>query len=88
MPKTNERGNRRVLQGVVVSDKATKTITVLVDRFFQHEKYKKYIRRSKKFMAHDELDQAKMGDTVQIVESRPMSANKRWRLVKIVKRAD
>ncbi len=84
----SERGNRRVLQGVVISDKAAKTITVKVDRFFQHSKYKKYIRRSKNYMAHDEHDTAGMGDIVQIVEARPFSARKRWRLTKIVKQAD
>ncbi|MDP8224031.1 MAG: 30S ribosomal protein S17 [Candidatus Lernaella stagnicola] len=88
MASEEKRGNRRVLQGVVISDKAAKTVTVKVDRFFQHTKYKKYIRRSKKYMAHDEHDTANTGDTVQIVESRPFSAQKRWRVTKIVKRAD
>lgn len=88
MGNESERGSRRVLQGVVVSDKAAKTVTVKVDRFFQHAKYKKYIRRSKKYMAHDEADSARQGDTVQIIESRPMSARKRWRVTNIVKRAD
>jgi small subunit ribosomal protein S17 len=88
MTDEKERGSRRMLQGVVVSDKATKTVTVAVERFYQHATYKKYIRSSKKYMAHDEKDEAHVGDTVQIVESRPLSARKRWRLVKIVKRAE
>jgi small subunit ribosomal protein S17 len=88
MASDKDRGTRRVLHGVVVSDKAAKTITVKVERFFQHAKYKKYVRRSKTFRAHDEHSQAKLGDTVQIVESRPLSAHKRWRLVKIIKRAE
>jgi len=88
MENEKTRGNRRILQGVVVSDKAAKTVTVAVDRFFQHAKYKKYIRRSKTYLAHDEADTAKLGDTVQIIESRPMSARKRWRVTSIVKRAE
>jgi small subunit ribosomal protein S17 len=88
MTDQSERGSRRILQGVVVSDKAAKTVTVKVERFFQHTKYKKYIRRSKKYMAHDEQDSAGIGDTVQIVESRPYSAQKRWRVTKVVKKAE
>ena len=84
---TEERGVRKVLKGVVVSDKAAKTVSVKVDRFFKHPKYKKYIRRSKTYMAHDEQDQCKAGDVVTIVESRPLSARKRWRVNQIVKRA-
>jgi small subunit ribosomal protein S17 len=84
---TSERGNRRNLQGVVVSDKAAKTVTVRVDRFFKDAKYKKYIRSSKKYMAHDEKRECHVGDLVAIVESRPLSANKRWRVTKVVKRA-
>lgn len=84
----NTGGNRRVLQGTVISDKAAKTITVRVDRLFKHAMYKKYIRRSKKYMAHDEMNDCRAGDVVQIEESRPMSAHKRWRVAKIVKRAN
>lgn len=83
---TDQRGNRRVLQGTVVSDKAPKTITVRVERYFKHPRYKKYIRRSKNYMVHDEANECRAGDVVTIVESRPMSAHKRWRVSGIVKR--
>jgi small subunit ribosomal protein S17 len=83
----SERGSRRELQGLVVSDKAAKTVTVRVDRFFKHAKYKKYLRSSKKYMAHDEHNDCRVGDLVAIVESRPVSAHKRWRVTKIIKRA-
>jgi small subunit ribosomal protein S17 len=75
-----------IKQGVVVSDKSDKTIVVRVQRQFIHPLYKKTVRRHKKFMAHDELNDAHEGDVVQISESRPMSARKRWTLVKIVER--
>ena len=83
----SERGSRRELQGVVVSDKAAKTVTIRVDRFFKDAKYKKYIRSSKKYVAHDEKSECHAGDLVAIVESRPMSARKRWRVTKVIKRA-
>ena len=72
---------RRVLQGTVVSDKADKTITVLVERRVMHPIYKKYIRTSKKYAAHDEANSCKVGDVVSIIESRPISKNKRWMVV-------
>ena len=72
--------------GVVVSDKADKTVVVRVDRIVRHKMYKRYVRKAATFMAHDEENAAKVGDTVEIVESRPLSARKRWRLRKIVKR--
>ena len=72
--------------GVVVSDKADKTIVVRVDRIIPHAMYKRYVRRQATFMAHDETNTAKVGDTVEIVESRPLSARKRWRMRRIVKR--
>src|SRR5258705_12991326 len=72
--------------GVVVSDKADKTVVVRVDRIVRHKLYKRYVRRATTFMAHDEDNAAKVGDTVEIVESRPLSARKRWRLRRIVKR--
>ena len=72
--------------GVVVSDKADKTVVVRVDRIVRHKMYKRYVRKAATFMAHDEDNAAKVGDTVEIVESRPLSARKRWRLRKIVKR--
>ena len=76
-----------IKQGVVVSDKNDKTVVVRVQRQFIHPLYKKTVRRHKKFMAHDENNDAHEGDTVQIVESRPMSARKRWALHKIVERS-
>ena len=72
---------RRVLQGVVVADKADKTIVVQVDRRIQHPLYKKFIRRSKKYMAHDEGNTGRIGDRVQIRECRPLSKSKHWELV-------
>ena len=72
--------------GVVVSDKADKTVVVRVDRIVRHKMYKRYVRTKAKFMAHDETNQAKVGDTVEIVESRPLSASKRWRMRRIIKR--
>ena len=72
--------------GVVVSDKADKTVVVRVDRIVRHKMYKRYVRKAATFMAHDEDNQARIGDTVEIVESRPLSARKRWRLRRIVKR--
>ncbi len=72
---------RRELQGVVVSDKADKTITVLVERRVMHPVYKKIIRRSKKYSAHDEANQHKVGDKVRIEECRPISKSKSWRVV-------
>ena len=73
--------SRRVLQGVVVGDKADKTVVVQVDRRIQHPLYKKFIRRSKKYMAHDEANTSKVGDRVQIRECRPLSKSKHWELV-------
>jgi len=72
---------RRVLQGTVVSDKGDKTITVLVERRVMHPIYKKYIRQSKKYAAHDEKNVHKVGDVVEIIECRPISKRKRWMLV-------
>ena len=73
--------SRRVLQGVVVGDKADKTVIGQVDRRIQHPLYKKYMRRSKKYMAHDETNARKVGDQVQIRECRPLSKNKNWEIV-------
>lgn len=72
---------RRVMQGVVVSDAADKTIIVRVERRVQHPMYKKYVVRSKKFMAHDEANRFKTGDVVKIRECRPLSKRKRWEVV-------
>jgi small subunit ribosomal protein S17 len=72
---------KRVLQGTVVSDKADKTIVVRVERRVIHPIYKKFIRRSKRYMAHDEANRFKVGDTVKIIECRPLSARKRWQVL-------
>ena len=82
-----KKPHKRVLQGVVVSDKTEKTIVVKVERQVAHPLYKKYYKESKKFMAHDETNNAHQGDIVKIRECRPMSAVKRWELFEIVERA-
>ena len=83
-----ERKTRRVLQGVVVSDKMDKTITVLIETHKRHPKYGKRVKYSKKYKAHDENNEAKMGDIVAIMETRPLSATKHFRLLKIVMKAE
>jgi small subunit ribosomal protein S17 len=80
----HDRGRRQERRGVVVSDAMDKTIVVKVDSIRQHKKYKKVIRRSAKFHAHDEQNSAHIGDVVRIVETRPLSKTKRWRLAEIV----
>ena len=80
-------GSARVRQGVVISDKAEKTITVQIDVARQHRTYGKIVRSTTKLYAHDERNEAKAGDTVRVVESRPLSRTKRWRLVEILERA-
>lgn len=72
---------KRILQGIVVSDKMDKTVTVQVERRFKHTLYKKFIRRSKKYAAHDETNGVKVGDVVKIRECRPMSKRKKWEVV-------
>ncbi|MBI4805206.1 MAG: 30S ribosomal protein S17 [Desulfovibrio sp.] len=81
------KSNRRMLTGIVVSDKCDKTIVVRVETLVKHPLVKKYIRRRKKFMAHDPMNECGMGDKVQIIEHRPLSARKRWHLVKIMEKA-
>ena len=78
---------KRVLQGVVVSDKMDKTIVVMTERRMLHPQYKKYVTRKKKYMAHDEENQCGIGDKVEIIEHRPLSHSKHWRLKKIVEKA-
>ena len=81
------RGNRKVRVGTVSSDKMEKTITVKVETVKQHPLYKKTIKTSKKFKVHDENNDARAGDVVRIMETRPLSKDKRWRLLEIVRRA-
>ncbi len=87
-PAAQNRGNRKERVGVVVSDRQNKTISVEVMRTTQHELYKKVIKLKKRYTAHDEENQAKVGDTVKIVETRPLSKNKCWRLLEIVSRGN
>ncbi|NOZ55585.1 MAG: 30S ribosomal protein S17 [Calditrichaeota bacterium] len=82
-----ERGRRKVRIGRVVSDKMDKSRIVAVERLVQHPLYKKYIRRTTKFMAHDEKNESHVGDVVRIMETRPLSKRKRWRVVEILERA-
>ena len=82
------RGSRKERVGMVVSDKPQKTAVVSVETLVRHPKYKKRVRSSKRFMVHDEQNAACVGDTVRIVETRPISARKRWRLGNIISRAE
>ncbi len=82
-----DRGQRKSQVGVVTSDKMAKTVVVKIEMVRRHPLYKRTIRRSKAFKAHDEENAAKVGDQVRIVESRPLSKEKRWRVVEILKRA-
>ncbi len=85
---SEQKSNKRVLEGVVLSNKAEKTIVVQVERKFLHPQYRKTIRTHKKYMAHDESNACNIGDTVRIIESRPLSRRKRWALDSIVNRAE
>jgi len=82
-----ERNLRKERIGVVVSNKMDKSIVILVERKVKHPMYGKFVKKSTKFMAHDEKNEAGMGDTVRIMETRPLSKNKCWRLVEIVEKA-
>jgi small subunit ribosomal protein S17 len=81
------KAKRKVREGLVKSDKMDKTIVVSVLRSFKHPLYKRIIRRTKNFKAHDEKNECKIGDRVRIVETKPLSATKRWRVLEIVERA-
>ena len=82
-----ERNNRKVREGVVVSDKMDKSIVIKVERKMKHPIYGKFLKRSTKFMAHDEKNECRIGDRVRIMETRPLSKNKCWRLIEIVEKA-
>jgi len=82
-----ERTSRKTRVGQVVSDKMEKTVVVSIERRVEHPVYGKMVRRTKKLKAHDEQNQAKTGDTVRIMETRPLSKDKRWRVVEIIERA-
>ena len=85
--QTVNRTSRKTRIGTVVSDKMDKTVVVSIERRVQHPVYGKMVRRTKRLKAHDEKNDAKTGDTVRIMETRPLSKDKRWRLVEIVERA-
>ncbi len=82
-----ERKIRKTKVGVVTSTKMDKSITVSIERRLRHTKYEKFVKKTNKFMAHDERNECTVGDTVRIMETRPLSKNKRWRLVEIVEKA-
>ena len=84
---TEERGRRKVRTGVVVSDNMDKTVLIRIDRQIRHSLYQKTVRRSSKLAAHDETNDAHVGDTVRVMETRPVSKSKRWRVIEIVERA-
>lgn len=82
-----ERNRRKERVGVVVSNKMDKSITVAVERKMKHPMYGKFMKKTSKFMAHDEKEECNIGDTVRIMETRPLSKNKCWRLVDIIEKA-
>lgn len=82
-----ERGARKTRIGMVVSDKMDKTAVVAVERLIKHPVYKKYIKRTTKFKAHDQKNECHVGDVVKIIETRPLSKTKRWRVVEILEKA-
>ncbi len=84
---TQERGRRKIRIGKVVSNKMQKSIVVSIERKVPHPIYKKYFRRTSTLMAHDEKQQAAIGDIVRVMETRPMSKQKRWRLIEVVEKA-
>ena len=84
---SQKRGDRKTAIGVVTSDKMMKTIVVKSERLVKHAKFGKFLRKYTVYKAHDEKREAKVGDRVEIMETRPLSATKRWRLIKIVERA-
>jgi small subunit ribosomal protein S17 len=85
--RSPERDERKVRTGTVISDKMDKTVVVKVQTLKEHRRYKKHIRQSTRFKAHDEQNQCKVGDRVRIMETRPLSHDKRWRVVAIVEKA-
>lgn len=87
MSETTVRTNRKVREGLVVSSKMDKTVVVALVERVRHPKYDKFVIRTKKFYAHDEANDAKVGDKVRIAETRPISKTKRWRVVEVLERA-
>jgi small subunit ribosomal protein S17 len=82
-----DKEQRKTRQGVVVSDKMDKTVVVRVERLTRHTRYNRVVKRAKKYKAHDELNQCGIGDLVMIMETRPLSKDKRWRVTEIVRKA-
>ena len=82
-----DRGKRKSITGIVSSDKMDKSRVIVVERRVKHPLYKKFVKKTSKFMAHDEKNESQTGDTVRIMETRPLSSRKRWRLVEIVEKA-
>ena len=82
-----QRGLRKTRVGIVVSDKMDKTITIAIERKVPHPIYRKYFKKTTKLMAHDEKSESRVGDKVKVMETRPLSKSKRWRLVEIVEKA-
>lgn len=87
MAEETNRDLRKQRIGVVTSNKMDKTVVISVERRLQHPIYGKFVKRTRKFMAHDQNNDCKIGDTIRIMETRPLSKNKRWRLVEIIERA-
>jgi small subunit ribosomal protein S17 len=83
----DQRGLRKTRIGIVVSDKMDKTITIAIERKVPHPIYRKYFKKTTKLMAHDEKSECRVGDKVKVMETRPLSKSKRWRLVEIVEKA-
>jgi len=88
MTKTAKRGRRKERVGTVVSDKMNKTAVVAVTRLVRHARYGRFVKRTTKFKVHDEKNECRVGDTVRIAETRPLSKDKRWRLLEVVSRAE
>jgi small subunit ribosomal protein S17 len=82
------RGRRKIMTGTVVSDSMQKTVVVTIERLVKHAEYGKYVRRRNRFKVHDEKNECKVGDVIRFMETRPMSKDKRWRLVDFVQRAE
>lgn len=84
---SDQKGNRRTLTGIVVSDKMDKTVVVMVERFVQNRRFKKYTTRRNRYKAHDEQNLCRVGDRVMIEETRPLSRDKRWRVKRTIEKA-
>ncbi|HYJ31988.1 MAG TPA: 30S ribosomal protein S17 [Candidatus Binatia bacterium] len=85
---STERGRRKFMTGRVVSDAMQKTVVVTIERLVKHEEYGKYVRRRSRFKVHDEKNECKVGDVIRFMETRPLSKDKRWRLVDFVQRVE